>query len=174
MATPFNFTFGLLARRTLTEKAYITIANLINKHLLNRNTLLNTELVYDAFNAIDAFWLKHGQSRWYNESQIRVIIGVILQSVRDNKLSAAEVKVLSRYITTKWSPEIAQSKEVELSGKLSVELEDRVARSLKVFDKVKPEPEKIPEFVEKVSPKLSTNLPLYHIASAVAKGLKAK
>lgn len=168
----FNFSFNLLAKMTLAEKMYSAIANFINVSILRRNTLVNTEFLYNAFNLIDAFWLKHGQSRWYNETQTRVILGIILESVRDNNLSAHEVRRLSRYITSKWNPEIAQKKEADLQGYLPPELEDKVARSLKVLDKVPSASKNIPLFVQEVAPKVSSPMLISHIASSVSRLLR--
>jgi hypothetical protein len=156
----FNFSFNLLAKMTLAEKTYSAIANFINIYILRRNILVNTEFLYKAFNLIDAFWLKHSQSRWYNETQTRVIIGIILESIRDNNLSAQEVRRLSRYIVSKWKPEITP------------ELEDKVARSLKVLDKVPSASKNIPLFVQEVAPKASSPMLISHIASSVSQLLR--
>ena len=155
---PFNFTFNFLARMSLAEQIYTIIANTVNKYVLRRNTFLNTELIYDAFTTLDAFWLKHGESRWYNSSQVRVIIGIVLQSVRDNKLTSEEVRALSRYITTHWDPKIAQQNGEIRPATPSPELESEIARGLKIYDKLNPRDNQIPKFVENISPLLNSNL----------------
>jgi len=145
-----NFTFNLLERFSVLRKIYPAVANSVNKNLLSRD-LFDPELIADTFDALDSFWLKHGKSDWYSRSEIRVIIGVVLESLRDNNLSAKEVKKLVNYFTAEWKPEIARAKKIKkpLTEALEKQAMDVVNQYKVSGGKIKPE-----KFVKKVLKKL--------------------
>ena len=154
-----NFSFNLLEKSGLLERAYILISNFVNKNVLKRYTL-KTELVSDAFRAIDGFWLKHGQTEWYGESEVRVIVGSVVESLRDNELSAGEVRVLVNYITSKWKPEIAQSKSVlEPASLLPNSVEINALRAVEMFKQLPSGRIDPAYFVALLSRTIAENLP---------------
>lgn len=131
-----NFSFNLLGRFGLAEQAYLRLSNLVNKHILRRNTL-NTEMIADAFNAVDGFWLKHGRTKWYGESDIRVIVGSVVESLRDNQLSAGEVRAAVNYITANWTPGAAKSKATaEPNVLLPPVVENNALRAVEVYNQI--------------------------------------
>lgn len=131
-----NFTFNLLDRFGILERVYVTVANTVNKHFLRRHTL-NTELIAEAFKSVDGFWLKYGQTTWYSESEIRVIVGSIVESLRDNQLDSKEVRAAVNFITAKWKPEIAQTKaSAEVEVLLPSPVENNALRAVEVYQQL--------------------------------------
>lgn len=133
MDTMVNFTFNMLDRTGLLNKLYTKVSYLINKHLLSRSNF-DGEVLSSIFDAVDGFWIKHRQSDWYSQSELRVIIGSIAESVRDNHLSLDEVRVIVDYVSSEWRPEIAKRKV----GKelISQEVENTAAKAVEIYRKV--------------------------------------
>lgn len=157
-----NFTFNLLDRYGLAEIGYIRVSNFVNKHILRRNTL-NTDLIADAFMAVDGFWLKHGRTKWYGESDIRVIVGSVVESLRDNELSSGEVRTLVKYITAKWKPEIAEDTDALIES----EVENNALRAVEIWRQVPAGLVTPSDFISLGSRAIAQNLP----DSSVVKGV---
>lgn len=156
-----NFTFNLLNRSGILERAYVAVSNIVNKYVLERNTL-NTELIAEAFKAVDGFWFKYGQTKWYNESEIRVIVGSIVESLRDNKLDANEVKVAVNFITAKWLPELAQS-----DAPISPSVENNALRAVEVYNQLPQGKVDPSDFVALGARAIADNLPDNAIVNGV-------
>lgn len=157
-------TFNLLDQFGLLEKIYLQLANFTNKHVLKRNTL-NTELIADAFNSLDAFWLKHGKTKWYGESEIRVIVGTIAESLRDNSLTSSEVRTIVNYVTAKWRPDVAIAKAD--STTISPEIESNALKAVEIYRKVEHTAVKPETFVSLASKAISKNIPNKSIVNGV-------
>lgn len=126
-------TFNTLEYTGILDRIYIFIANFANRHILSRNTL-NTELIADVFNAVDGFWLKYGKDHPYYNDEIRVIVGTIAETLRDNTLTANEVRRLTRFVTSRWSPDVALDKaKTPLESLLPPKVEEIAKRSLDVY-----------------------------------------
>lgn len=149
----YNFTFNLLDRFGVLEKVYTFFANLVNKHVLSRHNF-DTEYIADVFNAIDGFWLKYGRSKWYNESEIRVIVGSVVESLRDNQLTEPEVRALTNFVITKWRPDVAHSKK---NVSLPLVIEDNIFKSVELYSKIN-NPPKPETFVAKTAALVSKDL----------------
>lgn len=137
------FTFDLAKRFGLFDKLLTFASFAINKYLMPKSPI-NGKFVAEVFDAVDGFWLKYGKDRWYSESQLRVIVGAIAESLRDNQLSPSEVKTLTDYVLIKWNPEIATRKPVQLPSVV----EDVVDAVIAVFDQLEPGKVNIPVFVK--------------------------
>ena len=162
-----NFTFNTLNKYSILERSYTRIANYVNKHILKRNTL-NTEMVADAFKAVDGFWLKHGRTKWYGESDIRIIVGSIVESLRDNELNANEVRVLVGYITTKWKPEIAESKgNLDTNVLIPSTVENSALRAVEVYRQLPHKKVDPCDFISLGNRAISENLPDKTIVNSV-------
>ena len=128
-----NFTFSMLDRVGLLNKLYTRVSYLVNKHLLNRSNF-DAGVLSKIFDAVDGFWVIHKESDWYSQSELRVIIGSIAESVRDNRLSPSEVRTIVDHVTSEWRPEIAKRKEGrEL---ISPEVEKTAAKAVEIYRKV--------------------------------------
>lgn len=133
MDTMVNFTFNMLDRTGLLNKLYTKVSYLVNKHLLSRSNF-DVGVLSTIFDAVDGFWILHRQSDWYSQSELRVIIGSIAESLRDNRLSPGEVRTIVDYVTSEWRPEIAKKKEGrEL---ISPEVEKTAAKAVEIYRKV--------------------------------------
>jgi uncharacterized membrane-anchored protein YjiN (DUF445 family) len=144
-----NFTFNLLENLPLSEKLYSSVANFVNKNLLDRE-IFNPDLLSDAFNAMDSFWLKHRSNDWYSKSELRVITGSILESISDNNLSEKEVQKLVRYLVSRWDPRVAEQKEQ--SEELLSKVEDKAKTLVRVYRKLgkRAKPEKFTSMASKL------------------------
>ena len=127
-----NFTFNLIERLPVTQKLYLRISNSVNKNVLDRE-LFDPKLLSTAFDVLDSFWLKHNKSDWYSESELRVITGMVLESVKDNDLSAKEVKKLVRYIVSTWRPEIASKKS---ANPVAEKIEAKAVKGVELYRKL--------------------------------------
>lgn len=169
-----NFTFNLLDRYGLAEIGYIRVSNFVNRHILRRNTL-DTELIADAFRAVDGFWLKHGRTRWYGESDIRVIVGSVVESLRDNELSSGEVRTLVNYVTAKWSPEIAESKATaDTDVLIPSPVENNALRAVEIWRQVPAGFVTPSDFISLGSRAISENLPDASVVKGVLSALGLK
>jgi hypothetical protein len=169
-----NFTFNLLDRYGLVELGYTRVSNFVNRHILRRNTL-NTELIADAFMAVDGFWLKHGRTKWYSESDIRVIVGSVVESLRDNDLSSEEVRTLVKYITAKWKPEIAESKATaDTNVLIPSPVENNALRAVEIWRQVPAGLVTPSDFISLGSKAIAENLPDTVIANGVLSALGLK
>jgi hypothetical protein len=164
-----NFTFNLLDRYGLVELGYTRVSNFVNRHILRRNTL-NTELIADAFMAVDGFWLKHCRTKWYSESDIRVIVGSVVESLRDNDLSSGEVRTLVKYITAKWKPEIAEGTDALIES----EVENNALRAVEIWRQVPAGLVTPSDFISLGSKAIAENLPDTVIANGVLSALGLK
>jgi hypothetical protein len=169
-----SFTFNLLDRYGLAEIGYFRLSNFINKNVLKRNTL-NTQLIADAFTAVDGFWLKHGRTKWYSESDIRVIVGSVVESLRDNELTSREVRTLVKYITAKWKPEIAESKATaDTSVLIPSPVENNALRAVEVWKQIPTGLISTSDFISLGSRAIAENLPDTAVVSGVLSALGLK
>jgi hypothetical protein len=159
-----NFTFNLLNRLPAVKKLYANVANSVNKNVLERE-LFDPELLANAFDALDSFWLKHGKTDWYSESEIRVITGMVLETLRDNDLSRKEVKKLVRYVVSVWRPEIAQSKA--LSPVLD-KVEGPALRAVEIYRKLNQQID-VDGYVSKVAKVIGSKMPDNQIVNSLLK-----
>lgn len=167
-----TFTFNQLDRFGVLERAYVHVSNVVNKHVLRRNTL-NTELVADVFKSVDGFWLKYGKNKWYSESEIRVIVGSVAESLRDNQLDSKEVRAIVNYVVAKWKPEVASSKgSVDTSVLIPSTVENNALRAVEVYNQVDMSKVSPTDFVALGSRAISENLPDNKIVSGVMSALK--
>jgi len=169
--TVVTFTFNQLERFGVLERAYVYVSNVVNKNILARNTL-NTGLIADVFKSVDGFWLKYGENKWYSESEIRVIIGSVAESLRDNQLDAKEVRAIVNYVVAKWNPEIAQSKaSMDTAVLLPSTVENNALRAVEVFNQIDTSKVSPIDFVALGSRAIAENLPDNKIVSGVMSAL---
>lgn len=171
-----QFTFNTLDRIGILDRVYVFVANLANRYVLSRHNF-DTEYIVDVFNALDGFWLKYGRMEKYNDSEIRVVVGVVLESLRDNHLSSDEVRKLTRYVTAKWSPEIAESKtSTPLVDLIPPKVEEVAKRSVDLYKQLPPNKVRAEDFVEVgtgiIAEKLGENDS--SIVQSMIKALKAR
>lgn len=159
-----KFTFRLADRLGILDRIYMRISTLINKYLLSNNSL-DMERIGDIYDALDWFWLRHKDSDEYNSRQIRVIIGSVVESLRNNHLSAAEVRVITNHVLQYWEPAVAESKEPFLLNPERVE--ETALRAVEVHDKLKPRD--VANFVAISSPMVSHALPVDRIVKTLGR-----
>jgi hypothetical protein len=151
-----TFSFNTLDRIGLIDRLYVLVANLANKHILSRHNF-DTEYIANVFNALDGFWLKYGRTQEYSDSEVRVIVGTIIEMLRDNKLSSNEVRKLSRYVMAKWKPDIAEQKAVETL--LPSRIEEVAKKSVKIYRELPPNNLDVTDFVSIGTKLISDSVP---------------
>jgi hypothetical protein len=162
-----KFTFKVADRLGVFDRLYGFIARMVNRHLLGRTTIDMSNLG-DIYNALDAFWLKHRATDSYSTGQVRVIIGSIVESLRDNNLSAAEVRMITESIGYYWAEDKAEHKKpVDIIPALPLPVEETALRAVEVFDKLAPKD--IPSFVSISAPVVSRALPTDRIVNTLGK-----
>lgn len=154
----FSFRFSPL------NLLYSRIASFINKRILSKNTL-DMEGIDDIFDALDGFWSKHKDTGKYSAKQVRVIIGSITESLRDNSLSAEEVKLITSHVMTHWNPQIAEAKPAE-KAQIPEEVEAKALKAVEVHDQILPK--NIEEFVSASSSMLSKPISAELISQALS------
>jgi len=142
-----QFTFNTLERVGILDRIYAFVANLANRHLLSRHNF-DTEYIAGVFNALDGFWLKYGRMEQYGNSEVRVIAGTVIEALRDNTLTADEVRKLTRYVTSRWSPDIAETKTTTpLDTLLPPAVEEVAKRSVDLYKQLPPHQVRAEDFV---------------------------
>ncbi|WP_438983657.1 hypothetical protein [Vulcanococcus sp.] len=169
-----NFTFNTLDRIGLVDKLYVFVANLANKYVLSRHNF-DTQYIADVFNAVDGFWLKYGRTERYNDNEIRVIVGSIVEMLRDNELTSDEVRKLSRYVMAKWKPELAEEKITAPAENLLTPVVEEVAKkSVKVYRELPPNDLDVTDFVAVGTKIIADKLPDNEVLNTILGALKAK
>jgi hypothetical protein len=159
-----NFTFNLLDRLPAVKKLYANVANSVNKNVLERE-LFDPELLANVFDALDSFWLKHGKTDWYSESEIRVITGMVLETLRDNDLSSKEVRKLVRFVVSVWRPEIAEKKA---PSPVLEKVEGPALRAVEIYRKLNQQID-VDGYVSKVSKVIGSKMPDNQIVNSLLK-----
>jgi uncharacterized membrane protein len=153
-----NFTFNTLDKVGILNRLYVFVANLANKYVLSRHNF-DTAYIADVFNAVDGFWLKYGRTEKYNENEVRIIVGSIVEMLRDNQLSSDEVRKLSRYVMAKWKPEVAEEKTETPEKLLPPSIEKVAKKSVNVYRELSPNDLDINDFVSIGTKVIAKNLP---------------
>lgn len=154
----FSFRFNPL------NLLYSRIAAFLNKRILSKNTL-DMEGIDDIFDAVDGFWLRHKDSDKYTAKQIRVIIGSITESLRDNSLSAEEVRLITNNVMAYWKPQVAESKPPE-KALIDPEIESKALKTVEVYTKVLPK--NLEEFVSTSSKMISKPVSVELLSQALS------
>lgn len=149
-----NFTFSLAKRLPLYGRVYLTVSNYINATLLFRKVLGKSSLT-GLFTALDSFWLKNNKTGWFSSSEVRVVIGMIAESLSDFKLTQRELKAIISYVIDKWDPEVAKTKPVD--EKLLEVIEPTVTKAVEVYRSIN-HPLDAVKYVSEVSKVFPDNL----------------
>lgn len=169
-----NFTFNALEQTGILDRLYAFVANLANKYILSRHNF-DTEYIANVFNALDGFWLKYGRTQKYNDSEVRVIVGSIVEMLRDNSLSPSEVRKLSRYVMAKWEPEVAEQKiTTPPETLLPPAIEEVATRSVEIYRELPPNNVRTEDFVALGTKVIAENLPKSKMLDTILGALKAK
>lgn len=169
-----NFTFNTLEKIGILDRLYVLVANLANKHILSRHNF-DTAYIADVFNAVDGFWLKYGRTKRYNDSEIRIIVGSIVEMLRDNELTSAEVRKITRYVMAKWKPEVAEQKvTTPPETLLPPAIEEVATKSVEIYRKLPPNDLDVTDFVAVGTKIIADNLPKNEVFDTILGALKAK
>lgn len=154
----FTFRLGLI------DRLYAQIANFINNRILSKNTV-DMDGIADIYDALDGFWFKHKDTSKYTTNQVRVIIGSVVESLRDNSLSAEEVGLITNNVISFWKPEVAESKPSE-KVLISPKVEEAALKTVQVYDKLLPD--NVAEFVSYSASMISKPLSVDRLAEALS------
>jgi hypothetical protein len=169
-----NFTFNTLEKTGILDRLYVFVANIANKYVLSRHNF-DTAYIADVFNAVDGFWLKYGRTERYNDSEVRIIVGSIVEMLRDNSLSSDEVRKLSRYVMAKWKPEVAEQKvTTPPETLLPPAIEEVATKSVEIYRELPPNNLDVTDFVAVGTKIIADKLPKNKVLDTILGALKAK
>lgn len=163
--------FKVADRLGIMGRIYFRLSSLINQHILARNTL-DMERIADIYDALDQFWLKHrDEGDKYNTKQLLVIVGSVIESLRDNHLSSSEVRAITAHIIRYWDKEKAETKVVVTASPSPAQVaidrvEQTALKAVKVYDKLN-QPSDVARFVATAAPLVSRPLPIDRVTNTL-------
>jgi predicted acetyltransferase len=92
---------------TILEPFIDWVLDFINRKILTKVDGRALKVVFDE---LDIFWLRNGAHEGYSESQIRLIIAMMVKSAMDGKLTRQELLAIVDFIQRKWMPQEALKK----------------------------------------------------------------
>ncbi|NDC89523.1 MAG: hypothetical protein EB075_12110, partial [Bacteroidetes bacterium] len=107
-------------------------------------------------------------------SDVRIIVGSIIEMLRDNNLTSDEVRKLSRYVMAKWKPEIAEKKAAVAPTLLPPAIEEVATKSVEIYRELPPNNIKTEDFVALGTKIIAESLPNNKVFDTIFGALKAK
>ena len=115
----------------------------VNRKVLSR---LDGKAIKDVFDELDRFWLRNAQTKSYSESEIRVIIAMMVRAAFDSELSREELVGVIDYIQRKWAPDVALAKEFSITDEVvDARVEAVVDQAIDLYEKTYEERPLTPE-----------------------------
>ncbi len=119
------------------------LLDFINRKVLGRFGGERLELVFDR---LDIFWLRSAGSKEYSESDVRLIISMLIKSVEDDKLTRKELLALVDFIQRKWVPTAALEKTFTQTDEvIEARVEATVDQAIELYEKAYMEKPQTPE-----------------------------
>lgn len=149
------FTFGKkpvsdLRRAINWTVLWIWLDPLLDRVLdyLNHNILtkLDGKAIKQIFDELDIFWLRNSPNKSYSESDIRLIVSMLVKFMVDDRLTRKELVALVDFIQRKWAPDIALSKEFSMTDEvIEARVEATVDQAIELYEKTYMEKPLTPE-----------------------------
>lgn len=92
---------------TILEPLIDRILDFVNRKVL---TKVDGKALKVIFDELDIFWLRNATSKKYDESQIRLIISMMVRASADGELTRQELLAIVDFIQRKWAPQEALKK----------------------------------------------------------------
>ncbi len=92
---------------TILEPLVDLILDFVNRKLLKRIDGKTLKVVFDE---LDIFWLRNKNSKQYDESQVRLVISMMVRAATDGELTRQELLAIVDFIQRKWVPQEALKK----------------------------------------------------------------
>ena len=119
------------------------LLDFINRKVVGRFGGKRLKLVFDE---LDIFWLRSAGSRKYSESDVRLIISMLVKSVEDDKLTRKELLALVDFIQRKWVPTAALEKTFTQTDEvIEARVEATVDQAIELYEKAYMERPQTPE-----------------------------
>lgn len=119
------------------------LLDFINRKVVGRFGGKRLKLVFDE---LDIFWLRSAGSRKYSESDVRLIISMLVKSVEDDKLTRKELLALVDFIQRKWVPTAALEKTFTQTDEvIEARVEATVDQAIELYEKAYMEKPQTPE-----------------------------
>lgn len=151
----FSFSFGKRPPSTLERAINFAttwlwldplvdvVVEFINRKIL---TSIDPSTLKTVFDELDRYWLRHSTDKTYSESQVRVIISMLLQASVDRKLTRKELLAIVDFIQRRWAPEIALAKEFTVADEvIDARVEATVSQAIDLYEKTYEERPLTPE-----------------------------
>jgi len=92
---------------TILEPLIDWVLDFVNRKVLAK---VDGKALKTVFDELDIFWLRNNSSREYDESQVRLIIAMIVRATADGQLTRQELLAIVDFIQRKWVPQEALKK----------------------------------------------------------------
>ena len=151
----FYFSFGkkkASEKSTIISAAFIwgfleaiidPLLDFINRKVVGKFGGKKLKLVFDE---LDIFWLRSAGSKQYSESDVRLIISMLVKSVEDDKLTRKELLALVDFIQRKWVPTAALEKTFTQTDEvIEARVEATVDQAIELYEKAYMERPQTPE-----------------------------
>jgi hypothetical protein len=92
---------------TILEPLIDNILDFLNRKVLTRIDGRALKIVFDE---LDIFWLHNGAHKTYSESQVRLVVAMMVRAAMDGELTRQELLAIVDFIQRKWAPNEALKK----------------------------------------------------------------
>jgi uncharacterized protein YejL (UPF0352 family) len=98
------------------------------------------------FDELDSIWLKDSKNKKYSDSDVRIIISMLVKILEDNELTRKELLSIVDFVQRKWVPSIAAEKVFTHTEEvLEARIEAVVENAIDVYNKTYMEKPQTPE-----------------------------
>jgi hypothetical protein len=151
----FCFTFGkrrpsegeLIVRAAVLwgvlEPLLDLILDFVNRKAIKKIGAKNLKILFDE---LDIFWLRNTSRKNYSDSQIRLIISMMLKSVEDETLTRQELLALVDFVQRKWMQSEALHKTFTMTDEvIEARVQATVDQAIELYEKTYEEKPLTPE-----------------------------
>jgi hypothetical protein len=151
----FYFSFGKKppSQRSLVMQAAVLwgileplidlILDFVNRKAIKKIGAKNLKILFDE---LDIFWLRNTTRKNYSDSQIRLIISMLLKSVEDEILTRKELLALVDFVQRKWMQSEALHKTFTMTDEvIEARVEATVDQAIELYEKTYMERPQTPE-----------------------------
>ena len=119
------------------------VVDIFNSSALKKFGGENLKMLFDE---LDSMWLKNSKKKKYSESDVRIIISMLVKILEDNELTRKELLSVVDFVQRKWAPSIAAEKVFTHTEEvLEARIETAVENAIDVYNKTYMEKPQTPE-----------------------------
>lgn len=119
------------------------VLDFLNRKVLNKFGVENLKLLFDE---LDILWLRTKDTKKYSESDIRIIISMLVKFLEDKELTRKELLAMADFVQRKWVASKALDKIfTETDEVIEARIEATVDQAIDVYKKTYTEKPQTPE-----------------------------